>query len=365
MESKFGIVSSSENENGVQISDSNLLYEEAELPWKMIQIGENKVNIPIINLDIMKGGDEAILAVVAEIVRDSCMKHGFFIVSDHGVDQNLINDTYQEFDNIFKLPLLMKVGSMRYPWGYLGGHAWRFSSNLPWKESFTFQYKHYDESNSQIVEFFKSVLDDDHQQTGLVCQKYCDAMKKLSGLILELLAISLSVDPLHYQNFFKDAEAMMRCSSYPSNIGVKVGTLGVGPHCDPSSITILFQDQVGGLEVLIDKIWYEIPHIPNTFVISIGDTFKVLTNGIYKSCSHRVMTNKEMERKTLAFYLCPKGDKVLRAPKNILGKEEPNIYPDFTLSQYFEFTQKHQYMVDPETLMKFVSWLCASSPPNI
>ena len=108
--------------------------------------------------------DEVVLDVVADIVRVSCMKHGFFIVSDHGVDQNLINDTYREFDNIFKLPLFTKVGSMRYPWGYLGSHAWRSSSNLPWKESFTFQYKHYDESNSQIVESFKSILGDDHQQ---------------------------------------------------------------------------------------------------------------------------------------------------------------------------------------------------------
>lgn len=171
MESKSDIVSSSENENEVQILDSNLLYEEAEmpkesykLPWEIIQIGENRVNIPIINLEIMKDSDEVVLDVVADIVRVSCMKHGFFIVSDHGVDQNLINDTYREFDNIFKLPLFTKVGSMRYPWGYLGSHAWRSSSNLPWKESFTFQYKYYDESNSQIAEFFKSILGDDHQQ---------------------------------------------------------------------------------------------------------------------------------------------------------------------------------------------------------
>jgi gibberellin 20-oxidase len=63
-------------------------------------------------------------------------------------------------------------------------------------------------------------------------------MKKLSQVILELLAISLGVDQLHYKKFFEDAETMMRCNSYPPCSGINVGTLGTGPHCDPTSVTI-------------------------------------------------------------------------------------------------------------------------------
>jgi gibberellin 20-oxidase len=51
-------------------------------------------------------------------------------------------------------------------------------------------------------------------------------MKKLSQVILELLAISLGVDQLHYKKFFEDAETMMRCNSYPPCSGINVGTLG-------------------------------------------------------------------------------------------------------------------------------------------
>ncbi|KAK2384886.1 gibberellin-44 dioxygenase [Trifolium repens] len=105
-------------------------------------------------------------------------------------------------------------------------------------------------------------------------------MKKLSQVILELLAISLGVDQLHYKKFFEDAETMMRCNSYPPCSGINVGTLGTGPHCDPTSVTIS-GDQVGGLEAFVDNKWLAIRPQPNTFVINIGDTFKALTNGIY------------------------------------------------------------------------------------
>jgi hypothetical protein len=52
-------------------------------------------------------------------------------------------------------------------------------------------------------------------------------------------------------------------------------------HCDPTSVTILFQDQVGGLEAFVDNKWLAIRPQPNTFVINIGDTFKVCLCIIY------------------------------------------------------------------------------------
>lgn len=98
-------------------------------------------------------------------------------------------------------------------------------------------------------------------------------MKEISGVILELLAISLGVDRLHYRRFYEDAQAMMRCNFYPACNGNL--TLGTGPHCDPTSVTILNQDQVGGLEIFVDDKWFAVRPRPNTFVINIGDTFKV------------------------------------------------------------------------------------------
>ena len=108
----------------------------------------------------------------------------------------------------------------------------------------------------------------------LVYQKYCEAMEKLSLAILELLAISLGVERSHYRKFFEDGSSLMRCNFYPpcKEPGL---TLGTGPHCDPTSLTILHQDQVGGLEVFANNQWRPIRPRPDAFVINLGDTFMV------------------------------------------------------------------------------------------
>lgn len=99
-------------------------------------------------------------------------------------------------------------------------------------------------------------------------------MTELCQVIMELLAISLGADRLHYRTFFQDGESIMRCNSYPpcndSNL-----ILGTGPHRDPTSATLLHQDQVGGLEVFVDNKWLAVHPRPNAFVINIGDTFMV------------------------------------------------------------------------------------------
>lgn len=68
----------------------------------------------------------------------------------------------------------------------------------------------------------------------------------------------------------------MRCNYYPpcKEAGL---TLGTGPHCDPTSLTILHQDQVGGLQVFVDGKWQVVRPRPDALVINIGDTFMVRT----------------------------------------------------------------------------------------
>jgi gibberellin 20-oxidase len=58
-------------------------------------------------------------------------------------------------------------------------------------------------------------------------------------------------------------------------------TLGTGPHCDPTSLTILHQDQVGGLQVFVDEQWHFIRPNPDALVVNIGDTFMVRLSNCY------------------------------------------------------------------------------------
>lgn len=68
------------------------------------------------------------------------------------------------------------------------------------------------------------------------------------------------------------------------------------------------------------------------------------------------MVNSESERKSFAFFLCPKGDKVLKPPEELAGVISEREYPDFTWSTFLEFTQEH-YRADMNTLEEFSNWL--------
>lgn len=99
-------------------------------------------------------------------------------------------------------------------------------------------------------------------------------MSTLSLGIMELLAISLGVDRGYFREFFEENDSIMRLNYYPP-CQKPDQTLGTGPHCDPTSLTILHQDQVGGLQVFVDNEWRSITPNFNAFVVNIGDTFMV------------------------------------------------------------------------------------------
>ena len=107
-----------------------------------------------------------------------------------------------------------------------------------------------------------------------VYQEYCEAMNTLSLGIMELLGVSLGVGREYFRDFFEGNDSIMRLNYYPPCQKPDL-TLGTGPHCDPTSLTILHQDHVGGLQVFVDEKWHSVSPDPEAFVVNIGDTFTV------------------------------------------------------------------------------------------
>ncbi|KAF3320755.1 gibberellin 20 oxidase 2-like protein [Carex littledalei] len=310
------------------------------------------LDAPIIDLQGILTGDASSIKKQVDALRVACETHGFFLVVNHGIDTNILNETLDRAAEFFTMPLetklniVQKKGSMS---GYSGAHSERFSDKLPWKECLSFK------SGGSIEEFMGSSLGKEFEPMGLVYQNYSEAMKKLTLSIMELLGLSLDVGKDYYREFFQDCGYIMRCNYYPRCPEPEL-TQGTGAHSDTVALTILQQEEVEGLEVFTGGAWQSILPVPGSLVVNIGDTFMAMTNDIYKSCVHRAVVNRHSSRRSIAFFVIPRGNKVVRAHDSLIGPNGKRLYPDFTWSELEEFTQKY-HRVDENTLKCFAQRL--------
>lgn len=129
---------------------------------------QGELEAPIIDLKGVFEGDSQAIHQAAQRVKEACSAHGFFMIMNHGVDDLLIKKVYEHVDFFFKKPLDTKMKARKIygiPWGYSGAHAERFSTNLCWKETFSFPYQHEALANS-VHDYFISTLGQEFHESG-------------------------------------------------------------------------------------------------------------------------------------------------------------------------------------------------------
>lgn len=126
-----------------------------------------ELNEPLVDLGGVMKGDEPEKQRAAKHIREACLRHGFFQVTNHGIDLSLINQVHEEMVSFFKLPVDDKLKAGKKPgstWGWSAAHAERFTAKLLWKETLTFE-SHQD-SKHPVVDYFVSTLGKDFEHTG-------------------------------------------------------------------------------------------------------------------------------------------------------------------------------------------------------
>lgn len=164
-------------------------------------------------------------------------------------------------------------------------------------------------------------------------------MKKAEIVIKNLLQVLLK--GLNVKDFDEDTQHTLMGSPrinlnyYPKCPNPEL-TDGVGPHSDISTITVLLQDDIGGLYVrrIEDDTWIHVPPIKGALVINIGDVLQIISNDKYKSIEHRVVANKIKNRVSVPIFVNPAPDAVF-GPLPESG--EIPIYKQLVFSYYFNF----------------------------
>jgi isopenicillin N synthase-like dioxygenase len=260
-----------------------------------------------------RSGDVTAAGAVAQQIQAACRGRGFFYVTGHGVPAGLIDDLADASAEFFALPLAdkLQIDMER------GGRAWRgffpvgaeltsgrpdlkeglyFGTELPAGDLRVLAGLPLHGANlfpAQVPRLRPLVL------------AYLAALTTASQAVLAGVALSLGLDAGYFADgCTADPTILFRIFHYPPS---EPGTddWGVGEHTDYGLITLLAQDDNGGLQIAAPEGWIDAPPIPGTLVCNIGDMLDRLTGGWYRSTPHRVRNVSGNERFSFPFFLDP------------------------------------------------------------
>ncbi|KAE8667423.1 hypothetical protein F3Y22_tig00112411pilonHSYRG00160 [Hibiscus syriacus] len=299
--------------------------------------------IPLIDLSALNSADAVSDTSLISDIGDACKKWGFFQVINHGVPLEKREKLEKAAREFFDRPLEEKVKIRRDEVRVLGYYDTEHTKNVrDWKEVFDFTVQ-----NPTIVP--ASTRPDDKQvaqwhnqwpefppQLREACEEYAGEVDKLCFKLMELIALSLGLPADSFNGFFKDQTSFVRLNHYPPCPAPELA-LGVGRHKDAGALTVLAQDDVGGLEVKrkSDGEWIRVKPTPNAFIINVGDMIQVWSNERYESVEHRVMVNSEKERFSIPFFFNPAHYTMIKPLEEITSEENPARYRPYNWGKFF------------------------------
>ncbi|MFF3939069.1 isopenicillin N synthase family dioxygenase [Streptomyces phaeofaciens] len=139
---------------------------------------------------------------------------------------------------------------------------------------------------------------------------WIDRLSAVAERLLHELLASIGAAPDFYDPVFGErAHPHLKLVRYPGSAGDGAGQ-GVGAHKDYGFLTLLLQDQVGGLQVQReDGRFHEVPPLPGAFVVNLGELLEVATNGYLVATNHRVVSPPSaVERFSVPFFYNPRLD---------------------------------------------------------
>eukprot|EP01111_Echinosteliopsis_oligospora_P001428 TRINITY_DN12164_c0_g1_i1.p1 TRINITY_DN12164_c0_g1~~TRINITY_DN12164_c0_g1_i1.p1 ORF type:complete len:337 (-),score=58.13 TRINITY_DN12164_c0_g1_i1:10-1020(-) len=319
--------------------------------------GNSPTNIPMVDFSLVSecsGHDEQKSNELGEIIAEVLRTAGFMYVKNHGIPQSLIDGVMNTAQNAFHLPVEVKDQNIRSPefkpssgFVRLGVEKLDHSNRYEVRESFN--YVPYEKENTleKEVPEFEPALKALYGATWDFTQKFLRCLAR--GLHLENKEYFTDAHKLVGQN---GNFTSIRIQNYPSinkAISLEESTR-CGAHSDHGSVTVLFQDDVGGLRVETTKDnFVPVVPIPGTLIINIGDLMQRWTSDVLRSTVHAVTLGQPhqmgRERRSIAFFLHPDDEYVVRCieDERLVSKEKSEKYPPINARQYLKDMMQHTY----------------------
>lgn len=270
-------------------------------------------SVPLISMAPLTEG-HGDLVKTAKNLRQACRNVGFFYITDHGISTELQKKLEVQSRAFFEMDAQkkMKIRMAR------GGKAWRgyfpvgneLTSGKPdLKEGLYFGAEldgQHPKVKKNLPMHGANLFPEEMPEFKTTVLEYIEQLTRLGHQLMKALALSLELpDNYFFQKYTSDPLTLFRIFHYPPSSSQPDAEWGVGEHTDYGLLTILKQDNVGGLQVKTPNGWVNAPYLPNTFVCNIGDMLDKMTNGWYKSTPHRVKNVSNQSRFSFPFFFDP------------------------------------------------------------
>jgi len=312
-------------------------------------------DVPIVDLASLET-EEGLQEISAKI-RAACMGPGFFMVSNHGIDEELLASVFRANQWFHDLAQAEKNAIKLNHWhrGYQGFATSTLVSSARFAPAST---------ANQLASFFirqEVSSEDPNYLTGTlqgpnqwpddpnfreVVTQYNGAVHALGHRLLPAFALAVGEAADFFQPYFDNATTALRLIHYPSVKDFSsCSTLGIQPHTDYGFITILAQDPVCGLEIqLPNGGWMPVPHVPGALIINIGDALARWTNDIFNSTPHQVVSpSSGVDRYSVAMFFDPDVGAVIRCLSQFVDNKHPEKYTAIQYGNYIEERLNENY----------------------
>lgn len=299
--------------------------------------------VPIIDVGAMLGGSDALIQELAQEIAEACRSIGFFYILNHGIEAGLYERAFAASRALFQLPLEDKLAlditrspHMRGYFGFGGDKSdgvrddikegYDMAMDLPLNDPYVKEGLTFYGPNvwPPSLPQFKEVMTEYHQRH-----------LQLGRALLRLFARGLGVHDEFFDSKFVKPMAQLRTLRYPASADPKAPENGAGEHTDFGWITMIAQDDASGLEIQ-DRhgTWREVPYVPCSLVVNVGDLMSMWTNDMYTATLHRVVNRGIRDRYSMAFFMDPDYHVTVECLDSCTSQTRPAKYPPIVVGDY-------------------------------
>lgn len=311
--------------------------------------------VPTIDLSGWAGGDAATRAEIAAAVDRGCREVGFLQIHGHGIDPDLVDRMLAAVDRLFELPMATKMQytpvspDVNNGYSPVGAESLAYSLGVEDAppdlfEAFNLGPEDMDRSDPAVIAELDRIFADNHWPAELpefreVAMEYFVAVRAFAHRLTSVFAVALGMDEDFFEQFCRHSTDTLRINHFqrtPTMGDPLPGQTRMGAHTDYGIVTVLYADQVAGLEIVgPDGEWWPVVPADGAYIINLGDLLAEWTNDRWRSTIHRVSpppvgVDGPSLRRSTAFFLDGDYDMVVECLPTCCSESDPPKYAPVT-----------------------------------